>query len=130
MTVLTPRLWVSQIPTLVMTYHDRGLFTDIRVQDMREQITQWERDKQELLGRLAWILHELVRRLIGDAPVALSPGLKARWTEEDDLESSGHESFPSHDDSFSDTPLEAHLPEHRFSHDWKDHKDYTASSSE
>ncbi|PYI32144.1 geranylgeranyl pyrophosphate synthetase [Aspergillus indologenus CBS 114.80] len=145
MTDLTPRLWVSQIPTLVVAYHDRGLFTDIRVQDMREQITQWERDKQELLGRLAWILHELVqyakssmtrlevcrtdsgplqiRRLIGDAPLALSPGLKARWTEGDDLESSGHGSFSSHDSSCCDTPLEAHLPEHRFSHDWKDHKD-------
>ncbi|RAK75164.1 uncharacterized protein BO72DRAFT_498305 [Aspergillus fijiensis CBS 313.89] len=149
MTDLTPRLWVSQIPTLVVAYHDWGLFTDIRVQDMREQITQWERDKQELLKRLAWVLHELVqyakssmtrlevcrtdsgplqiRRVIGDAPVALSPGLKARWTEEDDLESSGDESFSSHDDSFSGTHGDAHLSERRFNHDLED---YTASSSE
>ncbi|KAJ6024727.1 geranylgeranyl pyrophosphate synthetase [Penicillium herquei] len=120
MTDLTPRLWVSQIPTLVVAYHERGLFKDIRVQDMRDEIMRWERDNEEVLRRLAWLLNELlhyakssmtrlevcrsgagpiqIRRLAGEAPLALSPEMKARWTGKDSHQSSENEGVSSYED--------------------------------
>ncbi|KAN0085300.1 hypothetical protein V8E54_001767 [Elaphomyces granulatus] len=59
MTDLTPRLWVSQIPTLIVGYHNHGLFEDIRVQSVRGDILQWERDNERSLRKLASLLHEL-----------------------------------------------------------------------
>lgn len=59
MTDLTPRLWVSQIPTLVVGYHNFGLFEDIRIQNVRGKVLQWERDNEGSLRKLASLLHEL-----------------------------------------------------------------------
>jgi len=60
MTDIIPRLWISQIPTLIVGFHDRGLFEDIRVQDMRTEIKEWEAENAENLRKLASLLHELV----------------------------------------------------------------------
>jgi len=45
---------------LFVGFHDRGLFEDIRVQDMREEVAQWEEDNEENLPQFASLLHELV----------------------------------------------------------------------
>ena len=106
MTDLTPRLWLSQIPTLVVGYHERGLFDDIRVRSMREEIVQWERDNEVQLRKLVSLLHELidcartsktslevcrsesrpleVRRLAGNGTRALSPETTIKWTAQND----------------------------------------------
>lgn len=104
MTDIIPRLWISQTPTLVVGFHDRGLFEDIRVQDVRQKINEWEADNAEELGQLASLLRELVelarasktnlelcrsesgpleiRRLADEGLEALPPDLKARWVGE------------------------------------------------
>lgn len=131
MTDLTPRLWVSQIPTLVVAYHERGLFDDIRVQDMRDEVMRWERDNEEVLRRLAWLLNELlhyakssmtrlevcrsgagpiqIRRLTGEAPLALSPEMKVRWTGTDSHGSSEHEGVPSYEDDYDSRRFDSYL---------------------
>lgn len=95
------RLWVSQIPTLVVAYHRRGLFEDIQIRDMREAVAQWERDKEEQLRKLTSLIHDLVeyarssrtrlevcrthdgpceiRRVAENAPEALSPEYRDAW---------------------------------------------------
>ncbi|GLA96391.1 hypothetical protein AtubIFM57143_003856 [Aspergillus tubingensis] len=127
MTDLTPRLWVSQIPTLIVAYHNRGLFEEIRVQDMRDEIIRWERENEEMLRRVAWLLHELVhyakssmtrlevcrsgagpiqiRRVTGDSPMALAPEMKARLTGRVSPDVSNHRCISSRDDNFSDRRL-------------------------
>ncbi|PYH88611.1 hypothetical protein BO71DRAFT_338470 [Aspergillus ellipticus CBS 707.79] len=103
LTELTPRLWVSQIPTLVVAYHNQGAFadSDIRIRSMRSEIRKWERDHADALRQLVELLQELVgyaqtsatrlevchagsgplevRRVGGDCPEALSPEWKAKW---------------------------------------------------
>ncbi|RAK83096.1 geranylgeranyl pyrophosphate synthetase [Aspergillus costaricaensis CBS 115574] len=127
MTDLTPRLWVSQIPTLIVAYHNRGLFEEIRVQDMRDIIIRWERENEEMLRRVAWLLHELVhyakssmtslevcrsgagpiqiRRVTGDSPMALAPEMKAKLTGRVSPDVSNHRCISSCDDNFSDRRL-------------------------
>lgn len=36
------RLWVSQIPNFILAYHDRGIFNDINVKAVRDQVDGWE----------------------------------------------------------------------------------------
>ncbi|RAH56636.1 geranylgeranyl pyrophosphate synthetase [Aspergillus piperis CBS 112811] len=127
MTDLTPRLWVSQIPTLIVAYHNRGLFEEIRVQDMRDEIIRWERENEEMLRRVAWLLHELVhyakssmtslevcrsgagpiqiRRVTGDRPMALAPETKAKLTGRVNPDVSDHRCISSRDDNFSNRQL-------------------------
>ncbi|RMZ91686.1 hypothetical protein DV736_g1111, partial [Chaetothyriales sp. CBS 134916] len=111
LTDLIPRLWVSQIPTLVVAYHDRGLFEDIRIQDMRKDVEKWERENAENLGRLASLLHELaeiarssrtgleicrsesgpleIRRLANDGVEALPSQLRDMWVREPEVTKPG-----------------------------------------
>ncbi|RMZ75524.1 hypothetical protein DV738_g5417, partial [Chaetothyriales sp. CBS 135597] len=57
---LIPRLWISQIPTMVVAYHQQGLFEDIRIQNMSTHIQSWETENADNLRRLASLLHRLV----------------------------------------------------------------------
>lgn len=54
------RLWLAQIPNLVVAYHDSGAFTDIRVHDVRDFVNQWEEQMQPSLIRFACILRLIV----------------------------------------------------------------------
>ena len=94
-------LQISQIPTLVVGFHDRGLFEQIRVRDMRGEINEWESNNAKELQQLASLLHELVefsgtsrtmieicrsesgpleiRRLADKGVEVLPAQLKARW---------------------------------------------------
>lgn len=52
MSEVLPRLWVNQTPNFVIGYHHYGTFDDIRVQDARDEIEDWEEQNEERLGHL------------------------------------------------------------------------------
>lgn len=146
MTDIIPRLWISQIPTLIVGFHDRGLFEDIRVQDMREEIKEWEADNAESLQQLASLLHELVelagtsrtkleicrsesgpleiRRLADEDLEALPSELRARWVGEP---KGDEEASPQRD---TDPDAESDLGDQGLDSDDESVKDYTACSLE
>lgn len=103
LTDITPRLWVSQIPTLIVGYHKFGHFEDIDIKPMKDIISQWEKENEDVLRKLASLLHELVecamtsktrleicregsgplevRRVCDCSMEALPVGLRKRWAE-------------------------------------------------
>ena len=125
LTDILPRLWISQIPTLIVGFHDRGLFEDVRIKDMRTEIKEWEAENAENLCTLASLLHELIecartsrtnleicrrgsgtleiRRLADDGLEALPSELKARWIgkPEDSERTSREDGDPSNSDDGS-----------------------------
>ncbi|KAK3331841.1 hypothetical protein B0T19DRAFT_367011 [Cercophora scortea] len=56
-----PQLWISQTPKLAVGYHHRGLFNDVQVRDMTDEILQWEAANRGDLGKLAGLLAEIIR---------------------------------------------------------------------
>ncbi|KAH8430079.1 uncharacterized protein LDX57_007749 [Aspergillus melleus] len=54
------RLWIRQIPNFVLAYHRSGKFDDIRVQDVRQEIKQWEQSQQPDLRRFASLLQMII----------------------------------------------------------------------
>ncbi|GME65997.1 Geranylgeranyl pyrophosphate synthetase [Neofusicoccum parvum] len=96
------RLWVSQTPNFILAYHDRGLFDDIVVQNIRKDIDKWEAENQDTLRQLAALVRQIaaiaksrvdgrvevrrkdidvleIREQMSDAPTALPDELKLRW---------------------------------------------------
>ncbi|KAL8714539.1 MAG: hypothetical protein Q9220_001487 [cf. Caloplaca sp. 1 TL-2023] len=55
-----PRLWVAQIPNFILAYHQAGLFDDVRVQDVRQEIDDWEIENQETLCLFGALLRKIV----------------------------------------------------------------------
>ncbi|KAB8069527.1 hypothetical protein BDV29DRAFT_161356 [Aspergillus leporis] len=51
-----PRLWLSQILNFILAFHEYGVFNDIRVQNMREDVKYWERKNEDKLGQFAALL--------------------------------------------------------------------------
>jgi hypothetical protein len=137
MAEIFPRLWVCQVPNLILAYHDRGIFSDIRKQDLRSEISKWEENKEEALSKLALLMQkivafakvhsdvklEIVRNEGADLEIreqadqgndGLSQTSKARWTAHLDI--SPTESFkPGHEGGLEDDEEEP---------------DYTACSEE
>ena len=98
-----PLLWLKQIPNFVIAYHDgAGLFQDIRVQDVRNDVNAWEKENKSVVQRLISLLgqivkvakenpHELmevycpsadrleIRKQYGEGSHALPPALTAEW---------------------------------------------------
>lgn len=95
-----PRLWIRQIENFILAFHERGLFKDIRVQNVRDKFGIWEKEHQALLERLMALLHCImkkarqrgrfeivfagvgsleVRQTLSDAGEPLSRGVKQRW---------------------------------------------------
>lgn len=58
-----PRIWVRQIPSLILAYHTSGVFNDIQVRDMRGEVTRWEKDNQNSLK----IFEKLLKAIISFA---------------------------------------------------------------
>ncbi|CAI7599387.1 unnamed protein product [Penicillium glandicola] len=54
------RLWIAQIPNFVLAYHKFGTFEDIRVQDVREKIKDWENSHQVELVKFANLLDMII----------------------------------------------------------------------
>ncbi|KAE8154702.1 hypothetical protein BDV25DRAFT_93909 [Aspergillus avenaceus] len=60
-----PRLWVRQIPTFILGFHEYGVFNDVRVQYVREDVERWEKANEDSLRRFASLLHTLIDFAIG-----------------------------------------------------------------
>lgn len=158
MSDITPRLWISQIPTLVVGFHQRGLFEDIRIQDVRKEIEEWETANRDTLRQLASLLHTLIefsrtsrtqleicrsasgsleiRRLLDESFEALPDDLRARWVEGPDFnqEAGLQDGDSTHSEKTSDEVLSWHAGhdirgQERESDDESD-KDYTACSAD
>lgn len=100
MTEVFPQLWISQTPKLVVGYHRNGVFDNVQLRDMTDEIRRWEVANQKDLGKLACLLVkiiEIVKRsgdrsavlnysggmrleiLYGDGKRALPEDLYAKW---------------------------------------------------
>ena len=60
MTEVTPQLWISQTPHLVVGYHQGGVFRDVQVRDMTEAINNWEKRNRQTLRRLGGLLKRII----------------------------------------------------------------------
>ncbi|KAK3301719.1 uncharacterized protein B0T15DRAFT_441815 [Chaetomium strumarium] len=57
---VSPQLWISQTPRLVVGYHRRGVFDDVRLRDMTRDLAQWETRNQKHLSMLAGLLKKII----------------------------------------------------------------------
>ncbi|CAI7567729.1 unnamed protein product [Penicillium glandicola] len=55
-----PRLWISQTPNFILAHHTAGRFKHIQVQDVRDDVKQWEEAQQPALAKLATLLQMIV----------------------------------------------------------------------
>jgi hypothetical protein len=55
-----PRLWLRQIPNFILAFHERGLFKDVQVMDVREQMAEWESSNGDALRIFSKILAMIV----------------------------------------------------------------------
>ncbi|KAG6188384.1 hypothetical protein E4U24_001354 [Claviceps purpurea] len=54
------RLWLRQVPNLVLAYHTSGLFTDIRVMDIRNEVSEWEKKESAVIRKFVALLRQIV----------------------------------------------------------------------
>lgn len=99
-----PKLWIKQIPNMIVAYNQRGVFDDIDVMQVQARVDKWEKEHAVNLENLAAVLKQIVthaRHQAGDAfevccqtpgklefrtvggqwSSALSDELKAKWTD-------------------------------------------------
>ncbi|PYH76428.1 hypothetical protein BO82DRAFT_359142 [Aspergillus uvarum CBS 121591] len=55
-----PQLWVSQTPNLVRAYHKGGVFRPPDVEDVTLEISDWEKDHADDLGRLVKLIKDII----------------------------------------------------------------------
>ncbi|KAH5416795.1 hypothetical protein HBI82_136560 [Parastagonospora nodorum] len=61
MSDIYPQLWIKQVPNFIVAYHDgAGLFKDVRVQDVQNEVLKWEADNIEAIHRLTVLLNRIV----------------------------------------------------------------------
>jgi hypothetical protein len=60
MTEVSSQLWISQTPKLVIAYHQNGIFNNIQVRDMTDELCAWEKAKERDLCRLNWLLKKII----------------------------------------------------------------------
>lgn len=61
MAEVTPQLWISQTPNLVVGYHRDGVFDHVQPRDMREELRRWESANQSNLCKLAALLTKIIK---------------------------------------------------------------------
>jgi hypothetical protein len=54
-----PRLWFAQVPNFIVGFHKRGLFSDVRVKNVQQEVEEWEEEQKPQLKRLAALLRAL-----------------------------------------------------------------------
>ncbi|RMY00130.1 hypothetical protein D0868_09172 [Hortaea werneckii] len=105
------RLWANRTPNFVIAFHDRGLFSDIRKQDVQAKVDRWESEHTTELRMLGRLVEQIVkccaassdgrcevlngeigelqlREVGGQFPRALPQDLKSLWTQGDPRTSS------------------------------------------
>ncbi|KAF1814037.1 geranylgeranyl pyrophosphate synthetase [Eremomyces bilateralis CBS 781.70] len=60
-----PRMWVSQIPNFILAYHTRGVFHDIEVSDVHQDVEEWEKTHNQQLSKLAALIHRIIVEVRG-----------------------------------------------------------------
>ena len=61
MTDIYPALWIKQISKFVVAYHDGyGLFEDVRVQEVSDNVQAWAKENRDGIRRLATLLKNIV----------------------------------------------------------------------
>jgi hypothetical protein len=55
-----PRMWVSQVPKFILAYHTSGVFDDIEIKEVRQDIEEWERCQRKAVSRLAALIHRII----------------------------------------------------------------------
>jgi hypothetical protein len=60
MAEIFPPLWICQVPNFILAYHERGVFSDIRKQDLRSDISKWEEKNKEALSKLVALVQKIV----------------------------------------------------------------------
>ncbi|PYH99221.1 hypothetical protein BO71DRAFT_446687 [Aspergillus ellipticus CBS 707.79] len=55
-----PQLWVSQTPNLVRAYYKGGVFRPPDVEDVTLEISDWEKDHADDLGRLVKLIKDII----------------------------------------------------------------------
>lgn len=61
----TTQLWISQTPNLASGYYVNGLFNDVKVRDMTQNIRDWEKSNQKLLCSLGHLLNQILQSVKG-----------------------------------------------------------------
>ncbi|KAL4742438.1 hypothetical protein BDV11DRAFT_167284 [Aspergillus similis] len=111
-----PRLWIAQIPNFVIGFHTNGAFHDVRVEDVRDEVRNWEEHHEVQLQKLSTLMELLItfahgqpngrfevvyngtegngelelREVGGEVNCCLSDEMKRRWTA-GDLDGRGKE---------------------------------------
>lgn len=57
---ILPRLWVNQTPNFILGYHKRGCFDDVRVQDIRQDLRDWEKENEHFLDQFNSLVHRII----------------------------------------------------------------------
>jgi hypothetical protein len=57
---VSPQLWISQTPNLVVGYHRNGVFDNVQLRDMTGELRQWEISNQGHLRQLAGLLTKII----------------------------------------------------------------------
>ncbi|KAG5917770.1 hypothetical protein E4U42_007120 [Claviceps africana] len=74
-----PRLWLRQVPNLVLAYHSSGTFTDVRVMDVRSDVKKWENREATAVKKFVGLLQQIVEA----ARDGLEDGLRLEITYEE-----------------------------------------------
>ncbi|KAJ5043499.1 hypothetical protein NUH16_000288 [Penicillium rubens] len=55
-----PRLWLTQTPNFILAHHTAGQFQNIRVQNVQDDVKEWEEAQQPALSRFASLLQMIM----------------------------------------------------------------------
>ena len=152
-----PRYWVAQIPNFILARHDSGVFNDINVQHVRDDVEKWQGENQKDLRRLGWLLREIIaavkmrkdrklemcckdldalelREQDTDEHDVLPPELKLRWMEDGPFEGKQPESDDNSTGSGAFAAAGSDISDDGrgfgFDSDEESEKDYTACSAD
>ncbi|CAG5187432.1 uncharacterized protein ALTATR162_LOCUS11717 [Alternaria atra] len=54
------QLWLSQTAHLAIGYHKNGLFNDVQIRDMTQNVRDWEKSNKKVLCSLGYLLNEII----------------------------------------------------------------------
>jgi hypothetical protein len=153
MSDIYPPLWLKQFPYFVLAYHDGfGTFHDIRVQDVKKDVQEWEKTNKAAIQRLAVLLNKIVeisreddigllevysptvdrleiRRQHAEGVHALPLSLRSRWEGLDDGEVSNVGAGSDEGDRKEEEFLKVYDAFSDNSSDSSDDRDFTACSA-